>query len=179
MKKKTKKRLIIWACVLVILGTLGFFGYRFALEYFGGYAMKKMISSEINSMLETGEVTIDEVVEIAEAEPVSEPDVPEKEQKQEVAPKPQKPKQTVVEKAAEKVTEGVTREDKREIMRLIGARLTREDVNTLMAMSKDGFTAKEISEAARIAYSRFTPEEIKKVKEFWHKYKSMVKRNNK
>ncbi len=168
MKVKTKKRLIIWACVLVILGVLGFFGYRFALEYLGGYAMKSIVKSEINTMLETGEVTIEEVEEIAE-----EKDVPVDEK--ETAPKPQKSKQTVVEKAAEKVTEGVTREDKREIMRLIGSRLTREDINTLMAMAKDGLSDIEIRDAARIARARFTAEEIKRVKSFWHKYKAMTK----
>lgn len=174
MKAKTKKRLIIWACILIVLGTIGFFGYRFALEYLGGKAMKKIISSEINTMLETGEITLSEVEEIAEGEIKPEEDIPEKEK--ESTPKPQKPKQTVVEQAADKVIEGISREDKREIMRLIGARLTREDINTLMAMAKDGLSDIEIRDAARIAYARFTPEEIKQVKSFWHKYKAMTKK---
>ena len=179
MKKKTKKRLIIWACVLVILGTVGFFGYQFVLEYFGEMAIRSMVASEINSMLDSGEMTIEEIEEIvtpSEADGVTaenEPTVTKP-----TVQNPTKSKQEVVQEAVDKVTEGISREDKREIMRLIGARLTREDVNTLMAMAKDGLDAKEISAAAKIAYARFTPEEIEKVKGFWHKYKDMTKKKS-
>lgn len=180
MKKKTKKRLIIWACVLVILGTVGFFGYQFALEYLGEMAIRNMVKSEISSMLDSGEMTIEEIEEIiAPPESVEVTGENKLTVTKPTVQNPPKSRQEVVEEAVDKVTEGISREDKREIMRLIGARLTMEDINTLMAIAKDGrLSAKEVDVATKIAYARFTPEEMKKVKGFWHKYKDMTKKKS-
>ena len=181
MKKRKTRRIIIWIFVLVLLAVFAFVGYKLVLGYIGDMAYKNLISSQINTMLDTGEVTIEELEEIV-VEPQEEPDEPEKKPqkpKTPTPPSPEKKKEALVNKAAEKVSEGVSRSDKVAIARLIATRLTKQDISLLMAMASDGLTGIEIRDAARIAKARFTAEEIEQVKVFWHRYKESVKQKKK
>ena len=69
MKAKTKKRLIIWISILVALALIGYFGYRAALVFVGDKAMDMMLENQLNSMLDSGEITIEELEKIAESDP--------------------------------------------------------------------------------------------------------------
>ncbi len=68
MKAKTKKRLIIWISILVALALVGYFGYRAALVFVGDKAMDMMLENQLNSMLDSGEITIEELEKIAESD---------------------------------------------------------------------------------------------------------------
>lgn len=180
MKKKKTRRVVIWFFVLVLLAVSAFVGYKIVLGYIGDMAYKKLISSQINTMLDTGEVTIEELEEIVEEPEEKTEEAPKTEDKKpqkEETPTPpssEKKKEELVNKATEKVSEGVSRADKVAIARLIATRLTKEDVNLLMAMAADGLAGTEIRDAARIAKARFTSEELEQVKVFWHRYKESV-----
>ena len=183
--KKTKKRLIIWACVIVALVVAGIFAYRFAIDFAASKAMNMVISNEIEEMIDSGEMTLEEVESLAEGllAPTVEA-APEEDGEEESSQKEEKPKQTtaakpqkkaeVVKKASEKVTGGIPFEDKEAMMRLISSRLTKADIQYLMSLAAGGLEGKELGDAARLAYSRFSASEIEEVKKFWHRYKASV-----
>ena len=52
MKKKTKKVLVIVACILVVLAAGGYFAYTAVMNYIGDKAMEMLVSNQIEGMLE-------------------------------------------------------------------------------------------------------------------------------
>lgn len=199
MKSKTKKRLIIWAVVIILLAVLGFSAYKFALRFIGRKAVDVIITNQINSMLDSGEVTLEELEEIitedeTEAVPVSDETgekekttdstvtAPQKtEQKTEKKTEAKKPASTqtrkdIVDRTKFKVTKDISDEDTEAVAKLIGSRLSASDIKYLSGLLAGGVTGEEISAAARLAYSRFTAEEITQVKMYWHRYKNKIKR---
>lgn len=82
MKAKTKKRLIIWLAILVAVAIIGYFGYRAALVFVGDKAMDVLLQNQLNSMLDSGEITLEELEAIAESDPTADTqpeDTPQKE----------------------------------------------------------------------------------------------------
>lgn len=185
MKKKTKKKILIWLSVVIVLSALLLVGYEIAMDYISDKAMSLIVSNQIESMLDTGEITYEELLEIAEVAEVAEKAQPSEiaPPEKEEAPKPSTPKaptatekKKAVEKATDKINDEILKNDKREVMKLITSRLTAAEIKRLAAMLSGGVTSKEISEAAKIAYARFSGEELTRVKQFWHKYKAGIKR---
>ena len=182
--KKAKKAIIIILVILFVLAVALFAAYEIGLKFAADKAVNTIITNEINEMLDSGEISLDEVIEIAgdDSATVNEPaDENPEQQAQEVKPETKKTvtaveKKEAVKKAAEKVNEDIAARDKREVMDLIRSNLTNEDMKFLLSALKGGVTKAEIKEAAKIAYSRFDSEEIVRVKEFWHKYKNTIKR---
>ena len=64
-KSKWKKRLIIIGCILLVLVIIGCIAYRLIMNYLGDKIMNEMIKAQINGMLDSGEITIEEVEAIA------------------------------------------------------------------------------------------------------------------
>lgn len=190
MKKKTKKGLIILVCILVVLAVGGYFGYNAVMNYLGDKAMNMLVENQIEGMLDSGELSMEELEEIIIAPPAEE--IPQdgetvgEEAKQEETPaqkppakKPaeaQKPveKKEAVKAASQKVTDSISREEKQAMMKLISSRLTKADITYLAGLAAGGLEGEEISKAYRLAKSRFTDAEIVQVKTYWHRYKSMV-----
>ncbi len=193
--KKAKKIIITLLIIIVVLVALIFAAYEIGMKFAADKAMDMMISNQINSMLDTGEITMDEVLEIAKLEPEDEvPEVIESEEaeapgNEEASPQegtlpksqtqPAPKKQEAVKKATEKINEDIAARDKREVMELIRSHLSSEDMKYLLSLLSGGVTGEELNLAAKLAYSRFNGEEIVRVKEFWHKYKSGIKRAEK
>lgn len=181
--KKTKKRLIIWISVICALVILGYVGYTVAIDYAGTKAIDMMVENQLGSMLDSGEITIEELEEII-TEPTAEEESPSAEEdasapqaepkKTPAAQQKPKTKQETVKAATKKVTETVTYDDKEAMMQLIASRLTAADVKYLSGLIAGGLDGEEISKAYKIAKSRFSKEELAKVREYWHRYKSMV-----
>ena len=73
MKAKTKKRLIIWLSVIAAIIIIGLVGFRLALNFAGDKAMQMLMENQINSMLDSGEITLDELEAMIEEEPETEP----------------------------------------------------------------------------------------------------------
>lgn len=180
-----KKALITILLVLVIVTGVLFAAYEIGIKIVSDKAVKKFVQNEINEMLEEGEISLEEVIQIAELEPVQKEEVtvgekPEKD-KEEESPAQKKPtsasapkKQEAVEKAADKVNSSIDPKEKREMMDLVRARLTAEDMKYLLSLAAGGLDSKEGSKAVKLAYSRFTAEEIAQLKDFWHRYKALV-----
>lgn len=182
--------LIILLCILVTVAIAGYFVYNIVIDYAGDKAINMLVTNQIEGMLASGEITLEELEEII-IEPADEsvevtPTVSEKEEKtpevskqkkeeQNSAPaqKPKTEKETV-KAASEKITDTISREERTAMLRLISTRLTKEDVKVLSALAAGGLEGEEISQAYRIAKSRFTDEEIVQVKTYWHRYKSTV-----
>lgn len=72
MKAKTKKKLIIWLSVIAAVIIIGFIGFRLALNFAGDKAMQLLMENQINSMLDSGEITLDDLEAIIESEPEEE-----------------------------------------------------------------------------------------------------------
>ena len=177
--KKRKKKIIIWLFVVVALSILVLAGYELAMDYASNKAMSMIVSNQIESMLQSGEITYEEILEIAESDPVEdEKDLAEVAEEKDLPPAATPPavKKSAVEKATNKINDDIPLSDKREIMKLITSRLTADEIRRLAAMLSGGVTSEEIGEAAKIAYARFSGEELTKVKGFWHKYKAKLKR---
>ncbi len=194
MKKKTKKVLIILACVLLVLAVGGHFAYTAVMDYLGDRAMEMLVSNQLEGMLESGEITFEELEEIVisdsvpEAEPQTQQEPKEtvtpEQEAEKPAPKPPEKKPTeekkpaekkeTVKAASEKITDSISREEKQAMMKLISSRLTKADITYLAGLAAGGLEGKEISEAYKVAKSRFSAEELEQVRTYWHRYKSMV-----
>ncbi len=186
LKKKTKIILISIACALVVLGVVG---YNVGMNYLSDRAMEVLIADQLESMLESGEITFEEIEEVASGEVKTEkikteeikgeelvpkeeaPKVPEQKPAAEVTP--EKKKETIS-TASKKITDAIPREEKQAMMKLISSRLTKADITYLAGLASGGLEGKEISEAYKVAKERFTPEELQQVRTYWHRYKSMV-----
>ena len=180
--KKTKKKIIIWLIVVAALSILMLAGYEIAMDYASNKAMSLIVSNQIESMLESGEITYEEILEIAEEPAVEESPQPSEEKDippaaaPPAAEKSPEVKKSAVAKATDKINDDIPLSDKHEIMKLITSRLTADEIRRLAAMLSGGVTSEEIGEAAKIAYARFSGEELTRVKGFWHKYKAKLKR---
>ena len=199
MKTKTKKKLIIWAVVIVLLAVMEFCAYKFSLRFIGRKAVDVILTNQINTMLDSGEVTLEELEEIIaddeteetftgdeksgeeapsqQAEEQSQ-NTEEKEQKKIETKKPiqEQTRKDIVDRTKFKVTKDISDEDTEAVAKLIASRLSAADIKYLSGLLAGGVTAEEISAAARLAYSRFTSEEITQVKMYWHRYKNKIKR---
>ena len=191
--KMSKKTIITTLVIIMVIIAAIFAAYEIGIKFAADKAVNVIIKNEIDNMLENGEITLDEVAQLAEVDTVIEEepsDVPmekEPESQKTQEKSPQKPnieaqtpitpsKKEVVDKAAEKATKEVDTNDKKEVVKLIRSRLSAADMKYLISLLGGGVTKQEISAAAKLAYSRFSAEEIVRVKEFWHKYKSNIKR---
>ena len=187
MKKKTKKGLIIFACIVVILAVCGYFGYNHVMDYLSDKAMTMLISDQLEGMLESGEITFEEVEQISTGQPVEEAKPEESEEtvaaptagKGEPTPPPAEQKtaeekKETIKTASKKITDTIPREEKQAMMKLISSRLTKADITYLASLAAGGLEGKEISEAYKIAKERFSPEELEQVRSYWHKYKTTV-----
>lgn len=194
LKKKTKKVLIILACVLLALAVGGYFAYTAVMDYLGDKAMEMLVSNQLEGMLESGEITFEELEEIVISDTSSEAEPQTQHEEQETvtptqeaekpSPKPpeKKPaeekktaeKKETVKAASQKVTDSISREEKQAMMKLISSRLTKADITYLAGLAAGGLEGEEISKAYYLAKSRFTDAEIVQVKTYWHRYKSMV-----
>ena len=192
-----KKSVIILLCVFAVIVAAGFMGYNIAVEY----VENKMVSSVLGSMLDSGEITISELSQIAEHEDseagaeaedteekiAGEPQVAEKtmEEKKET-PKPDvspvKPaieekeptREETMDKATEKILNSISREDKRAMMNLITSHLSGADIKYLASLLAGGLTSEERSDAYRLAKQRFTKEELSFVSSYYHRYKKQI-----
>ncbi len=104
MKAKTKKKLIIWLSVIAAVIIIGVIGFRLALNFAGDKAMQMLMENQINSMLDSGEITLDDLEQIIESEPASEPESIESEPPAEAEPEQveEQPQSEKPEKPAEK-----------------------------------------------------------------------------
>lgn len=188
MKKKTKKALIILLCVVAVLAALGFAAYNIALDY----VQNKMISSVLDTMIDSGEITLSELEIIASEETppeVAAPDVTEPETTETepfppqdapaVSEKPATEPSTemrveIVDKATQKIADSITREDKYAMVRLITSHLTSADIKYLAGLLAGGLTRDERLLAYRLAKQRFSGEELNTVREYYHRYKAQI-----
>lgn len=236
-KSKWKKRLIIIGSILLVLTIIGCIAYRLVMNYLGDKLVNEMIKSQLNGMLDTGEITIDDLEaiiadnmyesgvppesdmpskepdktsaedETTTAEPSSdeekkdssgeasstEPPSGDGEKTSEEAEKPatseikspstqpEKPvsegkRAEVVQKAADKIEEGISRDDKDRMLSLIRSKLSSSDITYLAGLLKGGLSGQELSDAYHLAVDRFTPKELEEVRMYWHRYKSQIKR---
>lgn len=193
MNKKAKKVLFITLSVIIVLAVAGFSGYRIVMNRAGDTAMRKVIEDQLDDMLDSGEITIEDVENVADA--IDAEKAPENESpddQNDEAEKAETPpsggdkaapknnadsgtarKQTV-KKAAEKIEKTIPRSEKDEMMRFVLSRLSADDVRYLSGLLKGGLTAEEKASAKALAYSRFSAEEIKRVREYYKKYSGMV-----
>lgn len=197
-----KKKIIIILAVITAVLALLFCGYRLGMSFVEDKAVDMLLKDQINDMIDSGEVTLEELEEILnipdegeETENIQQSEgvaengngetQPEKDITAEDEPSPpaQKPvtsqepdRQEVVEKAGEKIEDRISREDKRAIMRLIGSRLTSSDISYLSGLLKGGLSSAEKKEAKKIALSRFSSAEMQEIKGFYRKYIGLIKK---
>ncbi len=197
MKKKVMVILIVVVAVLALL----FCGYRLGMSYVEDKAVNIILEDQINDMLDSGEITLEELESILITDENKEPESEQRPEEDgesgdadtqqegqegtaEVKPDPpaqkpvtpQKPtRQEVVKKTSEKIEDRISREDKRAIMRLIGSRLTSADISYLSGLLKGGLSAEEKREAKKLARARFSSAELKEVKGFYYKYIGLIK----
>lgn len=216
MKRKTKKIIIILLCVAAVLAIAGYAAYNAALDY----VQDKMIASMLDSMLDSGEVTLSELELMAEAElPDTEPPAAEDEQPapavpdapdssagqaqtpaappssapassapSSAAPSPSSPapaassneaaepetRTEVVDKMTQKISDSITREDKRAMTRLITSHLGSSDIKYLAGLISGGLTREERTAAYRLAKQRFSESELDIVSSYYHRYKKQI-----
>ena len=193
MKSKTKKRLIIWIVILLVIALLGYAAYRAVFIFVGDKAVNMLVENQIETMLDTGEIDISELEallvdeedavseEIVSSE--SEDETPSAAKKTPESKSPEKPKtraekKEIVQKVSDKVSDSVSDADKIAMTRLITSRLSGGDIKYLMGLASGGLTGEEISAAYRLAKARFNAAELSEIKVFWHRYKhSLVNKN--
>lgn len=174
MKAKTKKRLVIWISILVALALIGYFGYRAALVFVGDKAMDVMLENQLNSMLDSGEITIEELEKIAESDPsAAQEDAAEKKAPEEpvVSEKPEetkpaaKPEQTEAPKPAAKPaqTEAPKPAERKETVKKaadnIGFGITRADKEAMAKLITKRLSGADISYLAGLLSGGLTREE--------------------
>ena len=185
MKAKTKKRLIIWLIILITVSIIGYFGYRSALVFVGDKAMNMLLENQLNSMLDNGEITLDELEAIAESDPTanaapapqeepiaSESPAEEKqnaETKQESSQKPQQQQTatTSAEKPAEQ-TQAKTAERKETVKKAadnIGFGITRADKEEMAKLITKRLSGSDISYLASLLSGGLTRNERRKAYE--------------
>lgn len=190
MEKKVKKIVLIILAAVIVLIIAGFGVYRLVLDRVGDKAMREVIETEIDDMLDSGEITIEDVENIADSintgetpentdENITDGSKPANDGKNETDTKkdtPSKPvsRKKTIEKAAEKIEKTIPRSEKDEMMRFVLSRLSADDVRYLSGLLKGGLTAEEKASAKKLAYSRFSSDEIKRVREYYKKYSGMI-----
>jgi len=187
--KKRKKVLIILVCILAFIAIAGCVAYNFIMSYAGDKAMDMLVTNQLEGMLSSGEITLEELEEIVaspEAVGATEPAPSKNEDAPAVLPEPSEEKKPVsptekpktqketVKAASQKITDSISREEKDAMMKLISSRLTKADIQYLAGLAAGGLDGEEISKAYKLAKSRFTAEELVQVKTYWHRYKANV-----
>ncbi len=213
--KKWKKIVIILVCIAVFLGAAGYIGYNIAFNF----VQDKMIETMLDSMLDSGDVSVEELELMAELTlPEDEPGeviVPLPEEKAdapasviEPTQKTETPKKTsvtpqkaevkkeekaeaktetkaenktteekrteAVDKMTQKISDSITRADKRAMARLVTSHLSGADIKYLASLIAGGLTREERSAAYRLAKQRFSGEELELVSMYYHRYKKQI-----
>ncbi len=189
MKKKTKRTLIVLLCIVVFIVAAGFAAYNIAIEY----AQKKMVSSVVENMLDSGEMSVTDLYEMTETEDNAEneeiapsqetekePSVTGNEGKKEEpsqAAKPQEPEESraeAVDKFTEKLLNSISRKEKLAMVRLITSHLSGGDISYLASLLAGGLTREERLAAYKLAKQRFSPDELSAVRDYYHRYKAQI-----
>lgn len=182
-----KKFFIVLICILAFLAILGAIGYNIAVDYIQG----TLIKTTVNSMLDSGELTLEELEVLAEAEideDAAPPGVGEGADKgqgggEEPSKKPQakaqkpaskKTKAELVESFSDKLIASIPRDDQDAMMKLIASRLSSADIKYLAELLIGGLTSEEWTKAYTLAKSRFSGEELEMVSMYYHRYRSQV-----
>lgn len=176
MKAKTKKKLIIWLSVIAAVIIIGIIGFRLALNFAGDKAMQLLMENQINSMLDSGEITLDELEAIIESEPVeeaeqttaeqtpAETDAPAPTEQKQPEQKPASPQASAPQK---KTTEEKTAEQKpaerKETVKKASDKLafgiTRADKDEMMKLITKRLSGSDISYLAGLLSGGLTREE--------------------
>ncbi len=197
MKKKTKKTLIILLCVIAFIAVAGYVAYNVAIDY----VQEKMISSVVEKMIDSGEISDSELDAILESledtaelsqdtdsetssvegEKAENP-VPSEKKEQPTQsgktdkkePAKEEKKTQAVDKFTEKIMNSISREEKLAMTRLITSRLSGGDIKYLASLLAGGLTRDERAAAYRLAKSRFSAGELSLVKDYYHRYKAQI-----
>lgn len=79
-----------------------------------------------------------------------------------------------VDKMTEKISDSITRADKRAMARLVTSHLSAADIKYLAGLIAGGLTREERSAAYRLAKQRFSGEELELVSMYYHRYKKQI-----
>lgn len=89
--------------------------------------------------------------------------------------KPTEEKRTeAVDKMTQKISDSITRADKRAMARLVTSHLSAADIKYLAGLIAGGLTREERSAAYRLAKQRFSGEELELVSMYYHRYKKQI-----
>ena len=89
--------------------------------------------------------------------------------------KPAEEKRTeAVDKMTQKISDSITRTDKRAMARLVTSHLSAADIKYLAGLIAGGLTREERSAAYRLAKQRFSGEELELVSMYYHRYKKQI-----
>ena len=89
--------------------------------------------------------------------------------------KPAEEKRTeAVDKMTQKISDSITRADKRAMARLVTSHLSAADIKYLAGLIAGGLTREERSAAYRLAKQRFSGEELELVSMYYHRYKKQI-----
>lgn len=80
----------------------------------------------------------------------------------------------VVDKMTQKISDSITREDKRAMTRLITSRLGASDIKYLTGLISGGLTREERTAAYKLAKQRFSEGELNIVSSYYHRYKKQI-----
>lgn len=177
--------------VIGVIAVLGYMAYRTAFIFVGDNAMNALVKSEIEEMLDTGEIGVSELEAMLSEDEADEADVPDsgsENESDEIQPSgkqtqssssqqksaAKKEVEETVKKVSEKVTGNISDADKIAMTRLITSRLSGGDIRYLMGLAGGGLTGEEISAAYRLAKSRFSASELSEIKVYWHRYKNSL-----
>ncbi len=209
--KKWKKVVIILLCIAVFLCAAGYIAYNVAFNF----VQDKMIETMLNSMLDSGDVSVEELELMAEvtlsdedSSDTSDPhgnDTPATQAQENISPlgndetkqavkqeqkqpaknevkqetknenKPAQEKRVeAVDKMTQKISDSITREDKRAMAQLVTSHLSAADIKYLSGLISGGLTREERVAAYRLAKQRFTGEELELVSAYYHRYKKQI-----
>ena len=79
-----------------------------------------------------------------------------------------------VDKMTQKISDSITRADKRAMARLVTSHLSASDIKYLAGLIAGGLTREERSAAYRLAKQRFSGEELDLVSMYYHRYKKQI-----
>ncbi len=79
-----------------------------------------------------------------------------------------------VDKMTQKISDSITRADKRAMARLVTSHLSASDIKYLAGLIAGGLTREERLAAYRLAEQRFSGEELQLVSMYYHRYKKQI-----
>lgn len=181
-KKKRKKRLVITAFVLAILFVAGAIAYRIAMNYVGDKLVNVLLKQQLNGMLDSGEITLEDLVGIlTDTEPsaeTEEPTVAENEAEEpdnvteeeggegEETTSSQKPSQSKAPAAAKPKQEssGQTTQNRNDIVQKTADKIEnsipRSDKDEMVALIRSRLTSGDIKRLAELARGGLSNDEL-------------------